>query len=364
MIILRYLTKEVYAIAIAATLILFFIFISNQFIHYLYYAAEGALTAKLAMQLLVFKSPVLLGALLPLSLYLAILLGYGRLYADNEMTILFACGVSHRKIFNITMKFAILVAILAALLMLLIGPPFNKQLEKLFTQGVTSPIELITPGRFQSVDNDRLLFYTDKTSRNKRQLYGVFAAQQTKEQQGDSEQGILVAKKAYQKFDPKTGDIFVVFEHGHRYVGTPGQLDYQIVNFDQYWVRIKQSGKPVEYDKDAESTLALLHDHSKLGQAELQWRLAMPIMTIILAMLAVPLSQVRGRQKRYLQLIPAILLYIVYSNFLMLSRGWIRQGTISPLIGMWWIHFLMLATAIYLNAKQSSWRKLLQVFKP
>lgn len=363
MIILRYLTKEVYAIAIAATLVLFFIFMSNQLIHYLYYAAEGALTAKLAMQLLVFKSPVLLGALLPLSLYLAILLGYGRLYADNEMTVLFACGVSQRTIFNITMKFAAVVAILTALLMLFVGPPFNKQIEKLMTQGVASPIELISPGRFQSVDNDKLIFYTDKTSRNRRQLYDVFASQQQNEQQAGSKQGILVAKKAYQKFDPKTGDVFVVFENGNRYFGTPGQPDYQIVGFDQYWVRIKHNSNPVQYDKDAVPTFTLLSDHSKLGQAELQWRLAMPIMALILAMLAVPLSRVKGRQGRFIQLIPAILLYIVYSNFLMLSRGWIRQDSISPLIGMWWIHLLMFATAIYLNIRQSGWRKILQAFK-
>lgn len=361
MIIFRYLAKEVYAITLAATLVLFFLFVSNQLIHYLYFAAAGRLTSKLAFELLLFKAPVLLGLLLPLSLYLAILLAYGRLYADNEMTVLFACGVSKAKLLKITIAFSLVIAIISSLLMMWIGPPFNKHLQFLFDQGAASPTELITPGHFQSINNDQFVFYTEKTSKNHNKLYNVFVTQQSQQDNNDK-QGILSAEEAYQTIDPKTGDSFVVFKNGNRYVGTPGQKDYQIIKFQQYWLRIKQNAGAREYDKDTVPTLKLFSDHSNYGAAELQWRFSMPLMAIILAFLAVPLSQVKTRQGRYAQLIPAILLYVIYSNFMMLSRGWIRSGTIPHYLGMWWIHLLIFTIAIILNVRQIGWKQLLRIF--
>ena len=50
MLIFRYLAKEVFSVALAVTAILFVVFVSNQFIHYMYYAAEGKLTAGVALK--------------------------------------------------------------------------------------------------------------------------------------------------------------------------------------------------------------------------------------------------------------------------------------------------------------------------
>ena len=100
------------------------------------------------------------------------------------------------------------------------------------------------------------------------------------------------------------------------------------------------------------STPKLWVDKSNNATAELQWRFSMPIMAIVLAMLAVPLSKTKARQGRYAKLIPAILIYVIYSNFIMLSRVWIRNGTVSHSVGMWWIHGIMLFFAIWLNVSE------------
>ena len=74
---------------------------SNQLVHYLHSAAIGKITARVVLWLIWLQMPNLLSVLLPLSLFLTILLVYGRMYADSEMTVLFACGVSRAKLMRI-----------------------------------------------------------------------------------------------------------------------------------------------------------------------------------------------------------------------------------------------------------------------
>ena len=50
--------------------------------------------------------------ILPLGLFLGILLAYGRLYLDSEMTVLSATGMSDRKLIAYTQGPALLIALL------------------------------------------------------------------------------------------------------------------------------------------------------------------------------------------------------------------------------------------------------------
>ncbi|HGY11750.1 MAG TPA: LptF/LptG family permease, partial [Desulfobacterales bacterium] len=90
-------------------------------------------------------------------------------------------------------------------------------------------------------------------------------------------------------------------------------------------------------------------------KAELQWRISQVLMMILLAMLAVPLSKSAPRQGRYGKMALAILLYIAYTNLLMVAMNWIRKGVVSPEIGMWWVHALFLLLFIILFARQMGW---------
>ena len=94
MIIFRYLSKEIFASLLAVTMILLLIFMSNQFVRYLGSAATGKIALMAMLNLMVLEIPHLLGILLPVSLFIGLMLAYGRLYADNEMLVLATSGVS------------------------------------------------------------------------------------------------------------------------------------------------------------------------------------------------------------------------------------------------------------------------------
>ena len=112
--IFRYLFKEIFITLVALTTILLFIFMSNQFVQYLNRAVGGQIPAVMLMKLMMLELPTLMGLLLPLGFYVAILVAYGRLYADSEMTVLQACGYGPTQLFWHTLTMAILVAGLVA----------------------------------------------------------------------------------------------------------------------------------------------------------------------------------------------------------------------------------------------------------
>lgn len=346
MVISRYLAKEVYTMLLATVVVLLLIFLSQQFVRYMHFAASGAISSHVVGLLLLLQLPPLLSMLLPLSLFLAILVAYGRLYADNEMTVMIACGVSSKRILFTTLIFSLIAVAIVAGLSLWINPRVYNYSDRILSANNSSPLDLILPNSFNLIANGKWVFYVGETSRNKKILSNIFAAEQPDTAaliSGNATLGVVAAKNAYQYVDKKSGDIFLVLTNGYRYNGKPGQNDYQIIKYDEYGVRVQQKSDNWRPNASALSTAKLWKKHDdKSAAAELQWRISMPLSVIVLVFLGTILSRVKPRHGRYAQLMPAIMCYIVYANFLFLARAWINKGILSPIIGMWWVHILML----------------------
>ncbi|MCK5716332.1 MAG: LptF/LptG family permease, partial [Thiomargarita sp.] len=83
-------------------------------------------------------------------------------------------------------------------------------------------------------------------------------------------------------------------------------------------------------------------------QAELQWRLSMPLTVILLAALAIPLSYSTPRQGQYGKLVIGILIYLMHGNLLNVAKKWVEHGDVSPWIGVWWTHVILLMIVLIL----------------
>lgn len=116
MILIRYLIKEVFKSQIAILLILLLIFFSQQFVRVLGAAANGNVPADLVFSLLGLGMPTMAQLMLPLCLFIAILLTFGRLYAESEITVMRACGcgVGQRILVKVALIMSLLTAGIAA----------------------------------------------------------------------------------------------------------------------------------------------------------------------------------------------------------------------------------------------------------
>lgn len=362
----RYLAKEVYTAMLVAMVVLLAIFLSNQFVRFMNSAASGVLSGNAIKVLLLLQLPILSAVLLPVSLFLGILLSYGRLYADSEMTIFNACGLNPRKLLTTTLGFSFVVMILVAILSLWFNPKVYKYSDHIRSGVTSNTFDMIKPNSFNTIAKGKWIFYVDSISSDNGSFYNVFAAEQSdlKNNSDVSNLSVVVAKVAYQKTDPDTGEKYMLLLDGYRYVGKPGQNDYEVIKYDEYGLNLYQDVKTWYKDPSSTPTLKLWNDRSdKLAAAELQWRISLPLSALMLTLLGTPLSRIRPRQGRYARLAPAILLYVIYANFLFLAKAWIKKGVLSPLIGMWWVHGLVFILSISLIGKQLGWWQGIKFFK-
>jgi lipopolysaccharide export system permease protein len=367
-IIFRYLVKEVYSTLFATTAVLLLLLISNQFVRYLTQAAAGVVPLRTVMQMMSLQIPLLLGLLLPLGLYLGILMAYGRLYVDREMTVMSACGLSKAQLTGMTLTLSAVICLIVAVLMLWLQPKtegYKRQV--LIDAASSSPLERIAPEQFTTLPNSPLVFYAENLSRDHQRLENIFVAQRanTANAQGALGWDIVVAREGHQQIDPKTNDKFIVFEQGYRYSGIPGEGAFQVSQYKTYGVRIEQNAIPEDKRPETYATPTLIkvrHTDPKF-EAELQWRFALPISTMILAIIALALCKVDPRQGRFAQLFPAFLLYIAYINLMFVGRAWLQKGVIPAEIGLWWVHVLMGMIALLLWLRFIGFARVLYLLK-
>ncbi len=161
--------------------------------------------------------------------------------------------------------------------------------------------------------------------------------------------GVLVAESGTQEMNPD-GSRYLVLNQGFRYEGQPGSADFRTISYDTYGVLLPKPEVQTEVsDREAMPTLQLLREQGLDERAELQWRIAIPLLVPIVAFFAVPLARVNPRQGRFLKLLPAILLYMAYLALLISARGWIESGKLPPALGLWWVHGLFLLIGVVLN---------------
>jgi lipopolysaccharide export system permease protein len=348
MIVQRYLAKEVITTLAALTTILLLIFLSNQFVQYLSRSAGGTLPGMVVLKLMMLEIPNLTGLLLPLGLYMAILVAYGRLYAESEMIVLQACGYTQKQLIITTLGLSAVVAIITGVLMVWASPIIARDRQQLIKGGgVSALIQVITPQRFTALNQGKRVFYVSEMSRDHTQADGVFLAQQ---EENSSVWNIVWANKGFTEEDKK-GAQFVVLENGQGYKGSPGEGDFQVVSYKKYKVRLPQSDT-TSFKSDIRTTptaeLFPINNKDPLKAAEIQWRFSIPLMSLTLGLLAIPLSKVEPRRGKLAKMLPAIIIYVIYANMMFVGRDWIIAKEVPTWLGLWWIHGAVILLALIL----------------
>ena len=80
----------------------------------------------------------------------------------------------------------------------------------------------------------------------------------------------------------------------------------------------------------------------------MQWRISIPLMVFTLTLIAVPLSRVNARSGKFSKLLPAVIIYILYANFMFLARNATASGKVPLWVGMWWLHILVALLGLFL----------------
>lgn len=352
----RYLIKEVTTTFIGVGLVLFLIFVSGQLVSLYGKAVSGGIPASVILKTLGLKSIGNLVFILPLAFYIAILLAFSRLYKDNEMVVLEACGISRwavlRSVFSLAGVFAIAVGGMA----LFLAPWAESQSELIVKQHTSSDsVETLSAGRFKELSRGEGVVYVQEFDQDNLKLKNVFM-----QHRENNKNSIVAAESGHKEVNKETGDRFIILEKGQRHEGPMEDGSTAIIQFERHGILIEEEPlKKFTFRKKAESSFALWERGRSDDYAELQWRVSAAILCLVLTVLAVPLSRTSARQGRYSKLAIALLIFIIYSNLLSVSRAWLSKQIINEWVGLWWVHVvaILLALSMYIH-----WRPLIKRF--
>ncbi|MGH8264529.1 MAG: LPS export ABC transporter permease LptF, partial [Steroidobacteraceae bacterium] len=331
----RYLLRESAQSWVAVTGVLLVILVTNQLARTLQRAAEQNLPREIVLTLIGLTTIQNLTVLMPVGLLLAIVLAFGRLYHESEIAAVQACGVGTLRFYRPVGVLAIIAVLALAWLAFIGGPGAAQQAYAMRSAAARdAQIASLTPGKFRSFGSDAV-FYAQRADRHG-VLYDVFVERS----RGDKVE-VAVAERAEHTVAADGSTHTVTLYNGTRYDGVPGEAQFRITDFQSHGipVRLPDLTAPKGH-LELVATHELLGSSNRSDQAELSWRAAAPVMAIVLAIVALPISRLRPRQGRYARVAQAILVYFVYFTLLSAGKVWIERGKMPPALGLWWVHLI------------------------
>ncbi len=315
--------------------VLFTIVLAVGMVRILALAAGGSIDNTTIAQLTLYNALQYLGPLLTVSTFVAVVMTLLRAWNDNEMAVWFSSGArSLLAWISPVMRFAIPMTLLVAILSMAVTPWATSQTEEVRQQfRQRDDVSLLTPGRFIETNHGKRVFFIDSLDKDLN-VKGVFVA----ETRGDKT-AVVTAKTANLEIN-EDGDRYVVLNDGRRYESANLTAAGRVVEFGQYGVRLdlRVDSHFASSKISAQPTQVLMALNTPAHQAELFWRLSWPIATILLALMAIPLSCSRPRAGRSLGLITAGLVFILYLNGISIVQSWVEKGAMSYLLGLLSLH--------------------------
>lgn len=356
MIVFRFLLTEAFKSQLAVFSVLMVVFVSRKFVDVLGDASEGKIAGSALFQLVALYLPQLATMLLPMSFFLGILMAYGRMYADSEMVVLKATGISEWYVTRVTLLSALFFMVIAGTMTLYIGPSAKERELQMREQAkADTNVHALVEGQFRKSSDGSSVIFVEKITERGGQLENVFMAQMPEDWQADSRSSIVLAKEG--SFSTQNDDsVNLVLSAGERYEGAPSQADYKRVTFERYVIDAQaQTSERKRRKLDATPTLKLLSSKDPELVAELHWRLAIPLSLPILTLLAVPLAAVNPRQGMFAKMLPAIMLYLGYYFLLMAGRKALQTEAVPGWLGLWWVHAIGLVwgTSLLVSGRQT-----------
>lgn len=350
MIFRRSLVRELTATAIGLFVVLLAILFTQSIIRILQRAAGGAVAAEGVLALIGFNAMFYLNLLLSVALFLTVLLTLSRWYRDSEMVVWFTSGQSLTACLKPILLFAAPFLVAIVLLSLFLSPwaeqrklEYERQLES------RDELSILSPGLFREFRRAGVVVYIESINPVDGRIRNVFL-----HSVDDKKDATTVARLGHLEEEPN-GDRFVVLEDGRRYEGQAGAADFRIIEFEKLGRRIEPAeARALPTSNKAIPTAALLVADGNAQRAELFWRISVPILSVVLTLLAIPLSFVNPRMGRSFNLIGAVFLYMLYTNCINIVQSMIAQGKLDFWIGLMLPHLAALLVVFLLFRHQLS----------
>jgi len=349
----RSLLREMSNYAVAIFVALLGLAATSVMVRLLGRVAGGTIPVDALLGLVGFTALNYIPILLAVTLFVSVLAGLARSHRNSEMVIWSGAGLSPAAWIRPVMKFAGPLVLVIAGLAFMLSPWASERADEYRNRLESQEdVSLISPGVFREPPSGKAVFFIESMSPERQTVENVFIAGR---QHG--REGVIVSRRGYIETN-ESGDRYAVLVDGRRYEGVPGTAEYRVMEFERYAVLIQSKSRAPSYRwPGSVSTLELVKaPDNRAWRAELMRRIGLPLAALNLALLAIPLAAVNPRATRSLNLVFAVLAYLVYSNLLSILQAWVAQGRLSFAVGWWILHAGMLGLTMLLFWNRSTLR--------
>ena len=305
-------------------------------------------------KMIMYLMPSFLVFTIPMAFLLAVLLAFGRLSADNEITIIKASGVSLVQIMPPVLFCALLAAILA-LSASMVGVPWGnsafKELSfKVLKQNASATIrEKIFWDEIPGV-----ILYTDQYDDQTQTLKGVIIH----DGRNPARPMTIFARQG--TITGGTGQQALRLSLADGSIHAAGKEDeYRLVRFGEYIMSVGGEGSAAGISRN-ELDMKVAELQSQIDNpataprtrlkmlSELHSRFAFPFASIVFAFIAVPLGIQNRRSGKSSGFSISIGILLAYYLMLSLVRTLAEKGGVPPAIALWLPNMVFLAIGWYL----------------
>lgn len=335
----RYLLREIARPFIVILAILATLFGGYGLAGILSDAVNGLLPVHVIAALTGLKLLIALDVLIPISLFIAVVAGFGRLQADGEITAMLALGIGPPRLVRPVLALALGLALGVACLSVFARPwAYATSHDISRRAAIMLNVNAMEAGTFYaSVDGSRVIFLSQRAGPHS-QARGVFVARRSG---GHIE--VIFADNAAPAASDASGQRKVhltgvhVYEFDRDNPGNDQSLEAAALNVTPDGTVPAAPG----YSPVAASTAHLIASDLPADVAERQWRFSTGISTLLLALLGALLSRGRPRQNRHAKFGPAIFAYSAYYLLSTTARTWVQHGAVGRFPGLWWAPALL-----------------------
>ena len=348
------------------SLLVFFVLVLiisiSQMIRFLKMLSAGLITLPSLFKLLALVVPAALGYLIPPCMYLAVMMVVSRYFIDSEMVVLFSVGVSPLRILRLVMSFAAGVAVFVGVLMLVVMP-HTEVIRKMGLDYAVkqTTLEKITAGRITSLGTHQTL-YAQGQSPDRMHLNNVTVFIQPKD--SGAAYNILHAKSMGQslvRFDDKQKGqhSYLLFRQGRLDSASLQQGSWSTTHFGRLFYVLPDvvvDGK--FWPKNLGfSALIKASETSRIAAGLLARKLCVILSVLFLAFLGFLFGHVKPRQGKFKNLLPALMLYGLYTYAVTFLQSQIVDGKWQLWPSLIYFHSILMLFCLSLGAFQyrSTW---------
>jgi lipopolysaccharide export system permease protein len=340
----KYIMRNLVAYFCVITFIIGLVVFGNQFVLTVQESIDRGIPFQELMPLISFNMIRDVPVILVLSIFLAVIITISQLYKNSEAIVMNSIGLGDKAFLSVIKPLAIIL-FLFVLFLTAYAVPWAKQQKSAAEEETknASEFSFITEGKFESFKKGDIVFYASESTsidvggvQNMEEIF-IYASE-------NGNPVIVLASDAKKYIDPKSKSIYLRLRDGVRYQGLPSSENINILNFDSYDLEIVsgevQKSIATFTEIEEKTTLDLLKQGGLLANAELQWRLSLPLSILILVVFAVYLGKTSPRGGKGINILIGIFVFMLYNNGLLVAKSSIESGLLSPIIGMWGIHLI------------------------